>query len=70
MAHFCLTNALRIAPASVVMPIDFVRLPTIAVVGMVLYGEALEVLVFVGAALIFAANYLNITYAIRRATNI
>ena len=67
MAHFCLTNALRIAPASVVMPIDFVRLPTIAVVGMLLYGEELEFLVFVGAAVIFVANYINITYAMRKA---
>jgi drug/metabolite transporter (DMT)-like permease len=48
------------------MPIDFVRLPTIAVVGMLLYGEPLEILVFVGAALIFAANYLNIRQAIKR----
>jgi len=66
MAHFCLTNALRIAPASVVMPIDFARLPTIAIVGMLLYNEPLEVFVFVGAILIFAANYLNITYTMRK----
>ncbi len=61
LAHFCLTTALSIAPASVVMPIDFVRLPVIAVVGMAFYNEPLDTLVFVGAALIFAANYLNIT---------
>ena len=67
LAHFCLTKALSIAPASIVMPNDFVRLPTIAVVGMVLYNEPLEMLVFAGAALIFAANYLNITYAMRSA---
>lgn len=65
LAHFCLTTALSIAPASIVMPIDFVRLPTIALVGMFLYGEELEILVFVGAAIIFAANYLNISHAIR-----
>jgi drug/metabolite transporter (DMT)-like permease len=65
LAHFCLTKALSIAPVNIVMPIDFVRLPTIALVGMFLYGEALEVMVFVGAAIIFAANYLNISYAIR-----
>ena len=65
LAHFCLTKALSIAPASVVMPIDFVRLPTIAIVGMVLYDEPLEIIVFVGAALIFAANYINITHAMR-----
>lgn len=60
LAHFCLTTALSMAPATVVMPIDFARLPVIAVVGMALYGEALDVLVFLGAALIFGGNYLNI----------
>lgn len=65
VAHFCLTKALSIAPASVVMPIDFVRLPVIAIVGMLVYNEPLEVLVFVGALLIFTANYLNITHATR-----
>lgn len=61
VAHFCLTRALSIAPASIVMPIDFVRLPAIAIVGMLIYDEPLDGLVFVGAGLILAANYLNIT---------
>lgn len=60
LAHFCLTNALAIAPATVVVPIDFIRLPAIAVVGMLLYGEALDIWVFVGAVIIFAGNYMNI----------
>lgn len=60
MAHFCMTNALAIAPATVVMPVDFVRLPVIAVVGMLLYNEAIDVWVFAGAAIIFAGNYYNI----------
>lgn len=60
LAHYCLTNALAIAPATVVVPIDFIRLPTIAVIGMVLYGEAVSIWVFLGAAIIFAGNYLNI----------
>jgi drug/metabolite transporter (DMT)-like permease len=66
LAHYCLTSALAIAPATVVVPIDFVRLPTIAIVGMLLYGEALDAWVFVGATLIFAANYANIWCANRR----
>jgi drug/metabolite transporter (DMT)-like permease len=61
VAHFCLTTALSIAPAAVVMPIDFVRLPVIAVVGALVYAEALDPFVFLGAAFIFAGNYLNIT---------
>ncbi|WP_121065341.1 DMT family transporter [Chachezhania antarctica] len=59
-AHFCVTNALKIAPASTVVPFDFVRLPVIAVIGMLLYGEALDLWVLAGAVVIFAGNYINI----------
>jgi drug/metabolite transporter (DMT)-like permease len=69
VAHFCLTKALSLAPASTVMPLDFVRLPAIAVVGMVLYDEPLEVLVFAGAVLIFLGNYINIRHVGRRVQN-
>ena len=60
VAHFCITKALSIAPAGVVMPIDFARLPIIAAVGMMFYNEPLQLVVFVGAILIFAANTLNL----------
>ncbi|WP_299653564.1 DMT family transporter [uncultured Tateyamaria sp.] len=60
LAHYCLTNALSIAPATVVVPIDFIRLPAIAVIGMLVYGEVVDIWVFVGAAIIFAGNYVNI----------
>ena len=66
LAHYCITNALSIAPATVVMPIDFARLPTIAIVGMILYAEPLEIWVFAGAAVIFAGNYLNILAETRK----
>lgn len=59
-AHLCLTQALRVAPATVVIPMDFARLPVIAIVGMTLYGEPLDSFVFVGAAIILAANYANV----------
>lgn len=64
-AHFCLTTALSLAPASIVMPMDFVRLPVIAVIGVVFYAEPLVIGVLAGAALIFAGNYLNILGARR-----
>ncbi len=60
LAHFCLTTALSIAPATVVVPIDFARLPVIAIIGMVFYAEPADIWVFVGALLIFAGNYFNI----------
>lgn len=66
LAHYCLTNALSLAPATVVVPIDFIRLPTIAVIGMLAYGEAIDIWVFVGALVIFAGNYLNIWVETRR----
>ncbi|MCV3270941.1 DMT family transporter [Roseobacter sinensis] len=68
MAHFCMTNALAIAPATVVVPIDFIRLPAIAVVGMLLYSEPLDVFVFLGAAIIFIGNYWNIWVETRQKT--
>lgn len=66
VAHFSLTNAIALAPASVVMPIDFARLPAIAVAGMVLYEEPLQIGVLFGAVLIFGANYINVLAEHRR----
>jgi drug/metabolite transporter (DMT)-like permease len=65
LAHFCLTTALRLAPATVVMPIDFVRLPVIAILGMLVYAEPLDPYVILGAAVIFVANYYNIWHETR-----
>ena len=61
-AHFCLTKALSIAPATLVMPLDFLRLPVIAVVGIILYAEPVDIWVIVGGTLIFAGNYVNIRF--------
>ncbi len=59
-SHFCLAKALSLADAGVVVPIDFLRLPLIAVIGFLIYDEAIETLVFAGALVIFAGNYYNI----------
>lgn len=67
LAHFCITKALSLAPATVVMPVDFVRLPVIALVGMLLYAEPFDWFVLLGAAVIFAGNYLNIWHETRPA---
>ncbi|MEP5155301.1 DMT family transporter [Planktotalea sp.] len=67
IAHVCLTKALSIAPATVVMPMDFTRLPMIAIIAMFLFGEPLDIWVFAGAALIFAGNYYNILSETRKA---
>ena len=59
-SHFCIAQALRHADASIVMPLDFLRLPLIAAVGFALYGEPFDPWVIGGAAVIFAGTYLLI----------
>jgi drug/metabolite transporter (DMT)-like permease len=66
VAHVCLTTALSIAPATVAAPVDFLRLPLIAVIGLLLYGEAIDAFVLLGAAVIFGANYLNLWVETRK----
>ncbi len=65
-AHFCLTTALSLAPASIVMPIDFLRLPLIAAIGAIMYSEVLDLYVALGALIIITANYANIRVETRR----
>lgn len=60
MAHFCITSALHAAPATVVMPLEFLRLPLVTVVGFLLYNEQLEWAVFAGAGIVLFANILNL----------
>ena len=60
LAHACLTTALSLAPASVVIPIDFTRLPLIALIGALFYDEPIGWALVVGAGLIIAANLINI----------
>jgi drug/metabolite transporter (DMT)-like permease len=64
-AHFCLTNALRVADAIVVIPLDFLRIPLIAFVGWMFYGERLDLLVFAGAGIIVAGIIWNLRAEMR-----
>ena len=65
-SHYCLTNAFRSGDASVVVPIDFLRIPLIAVVGYLLYGESVDVFVFLGAAMIVCGVLWNLRAESRR----
>lgn len=60
-AHYCMTRAFKLADATVVVPIDFVRLPLIAVVGAAFYGEPFDSLILVGAAVIFTGTYYSLS---------
>jgi drug/metabolite transporter (DMT)-like permease len=65
-AHYSLTSALGYAPASIVAPMEFLRLPVVAVLGMWLYGEPLQPAIFLGAALIVTGNLVNMRAERRR----
>jgi len=60
-AHYCMTRAFKLADAMVAVPIDFVRLPLIAVVGALFYNEAFDPLIIAGAAVIFAGTYYSLS---------
>ncbi len=60
LVHYCLTNAFRCADAIVVIPMDFLRVPMIAVIGWWLYGEHVDAFVFIGAGLIMMGVLWNV----------
>jgi drug/metabolite transporter (DMT)-like permease len=69
-AHFCLSNAFRAGDASVVVPLDFMRIPLIAVIGWWLYDEPLDAFVFAGAGLIISGILWNLRGEMRPALRV
>jgi drug/metabolite transporter (DMT)-like permease len=65
-SHYCLTNAFRAGEATLVVPLDFMRIPLIALVGWSLYGEPLDIFVFAGAGLIVSGVLWNLRAETRR----
>jgi drug/metabolite transporter (DMT)-like permease len=59
-SHYCLSNAFRAGDATLVVPLDFMRIPLIAVVGWALYSEPLDVFVFLGALIIICGIFWNL----------
>ncbi|CAN5526017.1 DMT family transporter [soil metagenome] len=59
-SHFCMARAMLYADATVVVPMDFLRVPLSAVVGWLLYAEQIDMFTSFGAALILAGNLLNL----------
>jgi drug/metabolite transporter (DMT)-like permease len=59
-SHYCMARALLYADASVVVPMDFLRVPLTALAGWLLYSERLDAFTVLGAALILAGNLVNL----------
>ncbi|MBX6327974.1 MAG: DMT family transporter [Pseudolabrys sp.] len=59
-SHYCLSNAFRAGDATLVVPLDFMRIPLIAVVGWAFYAEPLDGFVLLGALVIVAGVVWNL----------
>ena len=66
-SHYCLSNAFRSGDATLVVPLDFMRIPLIAVVGWAFYGERLDIFVLLGALIIISGVLWNLRSEVARA---
>lgn len=66
-SHYCLSNAFRSGDATLVVPLDFMRIPLIAVVGWMFYDERLDIFVPLGATIIIAGVLWNLRSEAARA---
>lgn len=66
LSQFCLSKALQHGEALLVLPLDFLRVPLIAVIGAVFYAEPLDLWVFAGFAVIAAGITIGLLGHARR----
>jgi drug/metabolite transporter (DMT)-like permease len=59
-SHYCMARAMLHADATVVIPMDFLRVPLTATAGWLIYSERLDLFTLLGAALILTGNLLNL----------
>ncbi len=59
-AHYCLSKAMQYAEVSMVVTVDFLRLPLIALVGVSLYAEEFEISLLLGGLLMVVGNLISI----------
>ena len=62
IAHYCMTKAMSLADAMIVVPMDFLRLPLIMLIGFFVYNESIEWFLLGGALLMLIGNSLNLKY--------
>ncbi|MFB9264535.1 DMT family transporter [Bradyrhizobium erythrophlei] len=59
-SHYCMTRAMLHADATVVVPMDFLRVPLTAIIAWLIYAERLDIYTALGAVLILSGNLLNL----------
>lgn len=69
-SHFFLARALVHADATIISPMDFLRVPLSALIGWLLYQEQIDFFTAGGAALILMGNMLNLPRRTRKPVEI
>jgi drug/metabolite transporter (DMT)-like permease len=59
-SHYCFARAMQHADTTVVVPMDFLRVPLTALAGWLVYSEQVDLLTGLGVLLILAGNALNL----------
>ena len=62
-SHYCMARAMRHAQATVIVPMDFLRVPLTALAGWAVYAERIDLLMVLGTGLILVGNLLNLRRA-------
>ena len=64
-AHYCMARAFKLMELIAIVPIEYIRLPMIAVAGYLLYAEPIDIPTIVGSIAILVGNYLNVRMSTR-----
>jgi drug/metabolite transporter (DMT)-like permease len=59
-SHYCFARAMQYAEATVLVPMDFLRVPLSALAGWAVYAERVDLLTVLGMVTILAGNALNL----------
>lgn len=59
-SHYCMARAMTYADATIVVPMDFLRVPLSALLAWMLYNEGVDAWTVAGAVLILFGNTLNL----------
>ncbi len=64
-AHYCMARAFRLMELISIVPVEYIRLPMIAVAGLLIYAEPIDLPTIIGSLAILTGNYLNIWMSAR-----
>ena len=67
-SHYCFARAMQLADATVVVPMDFLRVPLTALAGWAIYAERVDLLTVAGVVLILGGNAINLVQAAPKRT--